>query len=332
MLVDSSYSAIADLAGKVFVVQPRPLASGFDRELWSNFLESGLDQALCTGEPTALAEATLALQTAGRAAAQIPVAEVTVSRWLAKICEWDDGPAISSVLTSKDDWRSAPWGRVASVIYCVHGGAIARHHAPFDIVAEKTNVAGEPRDAIRLPAGDPELSSGRMTDLELLARMALLKAAMMAGAMDEACRIAIEHARQRVQFERPIAQFQAVQQMIADMAAHTAAATAAVDFAASDGSVLAAAVAKARASEAAAVVTDAAHQITGAMGFTAEFPLHRLTRRLWAWRSENGDERFWNRMIGDAAVLNGRVGLWPFLTSSDAFARASERLLTGDAR
>ena len=36
------------------------------------------------------------------------------------------------------------------------------------------------------------------------------------------------------------------------------------------------------------LATRAAHQAHGAMGVTREYPLHQLTRRLWAWRHEWG--------------------------------------------
>ena len=44
----------------------------------------------------------------------------------------------------------------------------------------------------------------------------------------------------------------------------------------------------------------AAHQVLGARGTTREHPLGQLTRRLWAWRSEYGDEHHWSTRLGAA--------------------------------
>ena len=55
------------------------------------------------------------------------------------------------------------------------------------------------------------------------------------------------------------------------------------------------AVAKLLADQAATDATRHAHQAHGAMGMTCEYPLHHVSRRLWAWRSEYGDERTTSR-------------------------------------
>ena len=51
------------------------------------------------------------------------------------------------------------------------------------------------------------------------------------------------------------------------------------------------ATAKARCSEAALVVSELAHAIHGAIGFTAEYDLQLYTRRLHAWRQAAGTLR-----------------------------------------
>jgi acyl-CoA dehydrogenase len=56
------------------------------------------------------------------------------------------------------------------------------------------------------------------------------------------------------------------------------------------------------------------HQILGAIGFTDEHPLHRLTTRLWAWREEYGNHAIWSERLG--SVLAGKDGLtlWQRMT------------------
>ncbi len=65
---------------------------------------------------------------------------------------------------------------------------------------------------------------------------------------------------------------------------------------------LRAAVAKARAGEAAEKVVAIAHAVHGAIGITAEFDLQLYTRRLQEWRGDFGSPALWHPRIG-AALL-----------------------------
>ena len=136
----------------------------------------------------------------------------------------------------------------------------------------------------------------------------------MAGALDHALELSVGYTRERQQFGRPLAQFQAIQQQLAVLAEETAAAgmAAAAAFKATDrgeaGFEIAAA--KLRANRAARTATGIAHQVHGAMGFTAEYPLHHLTRRLWAWQTEAGNERFWAEKLGGQVTKWGAGAFW----------------------
>jgi acyl-CoA dehydrogenase len=103
---------------------------------------------------------------------------------------------------------------------------------------------------------------------------------------------ALTYANERVQFGRPIGKFQAVQHMLAIAAGHFASATAAADALLETErlgeELFAAAIAKARCSEAAGQVAAICHQVHGAMGFTQDHPLHFASRRLWAWSERLG--------------------------------------------
>jgi alkylation response protein AidB-like acyl-CoA dehydrogenase len=61
--------------------------------------------------------------------------------------------------------------------------------------------------------------------------------------------------------------------------------------------VLAVAAAEIRTGEAAGKVAEITHQVHGAIGFTYEYSLHRLSRRLWSWRDEFGTESHWSREL-----------------------------------
>jgi acyl-CoA dehydrogenase len=99
------------------------------------------------------------------------------------------------------------------------------------------------------------------------------------------------------------------------MAAEVAAARAAVDRAVAQPSGTNVAAAKIRAGEAVAIVCRTAHQVHGAVGFTREHRLQRLSRRAWAWRDENGSEEEWADWLGTAIARQGAATLWPSLTA-----------------
>ena len=149
---------------------------------------------------------------------------------------------------------------------------------------------------------------------------ALLRAAQMAGAMEAALDLATTYANDRVQFGRPIGKFQAIQQQLALLAEEAAASLVAVESAAislaegRQSAEFALAAAKIRAGEAAGTVAEIAHQVHGAIGFTEEHSLHYLTRRLWSWRDEFGDEAYWAGLLGRRIAAAGGAGLWPLIT------------------
>jgi acyl-CoA dehydrogenase len=60
-----------------------------------------------------------------------------------------------------------------------------------------------------------------------------------------------------------------------------------------------------------------AHQMHGAIGFTHEHSLHRLTRRLWAWRDEFGTESWWSLEPGREVAAEADA-LWPRMLSAEA--------------
>jgi acyl-CoA dehydrogenase len=195
-------------------------------------------------------------------------------------------------------------------------------------VEERRNLANEPRDrlsfrrvAVAAAAVRPAPAAWRDG---FLAVGALMRAQQMVGAMERVLDHALRYASERRQFGRPLARFQAIQQMLADAAGHYAAAAAAADLAL-DGAgtggmgapdVFAVAVAKSRAGEAAGAVAEIAHQVHGAMGFTQEHPLHHATRRLWSWRDEFGSESHWQAGIGRLVCADGGAALWPRLAGA----------------
>ena len=51
------------------------------------------------------------------------------------------------------------------------------------------------------------------------------------------------------------------------------------------------------------------------MGMTQEYPLHRLTRRLWSWTREYGTGAHTAIALGTAVLAQDVDALWPTITS-----------------
>ncbi|MFD5250437.1 acyl-CoA dehydrogenase family protein [Amycolatopsis sp. NPDC058340] len=125
------------------------------------------------------------------------------------------------------------------------------------------------------PSAAPLLAAIRSRAKTLLAGEAI-------GVADRALAIAVEHAKTRSQFDRPIGSFQAVSQQLADGYAEVELARSLAYRAAVAGTTEAVACAAHAASRAAVSVCETAIQVCGGMGVTWEFPLHRWFRRaLW---------------------------------------------------
>jgi alkylation response protein AidB-like acyl-CoA dehydrogenase len=114
----------------------------------------------------------------------------------------------------------------------------------------------------------------------------VLTAALQVGLAAWATQLAVDYAKERRQFGRPIGGFQAVKHLCADMAVRTELARCAVHAAAvtvdqpdvGDG-IAAAAGAKLLADEAALANGRACIQVHGGMGFTWEVPAHLAYKR-----------------------------------------------------
>jgi acyl-CoA dehydrogenase len=148
--------------------------------------------------------------------------------------------------------------------------------------------------------------------------------------MERIVEVTLTHARERTQFGRPIGRFQAVQHLVADLAAETALARAATDAAvaraaASDwrdpGMLFAVGVAKSCAGHSASVVVRNAHQVLGAIGTTLEHELHTLTKPILARRSEYGSLHEWDETLTALASSAGHDRLWSLVTTGRATPR-----------
>jgi len=147
---------------------------------------------------------------------------------------------------------------------------------------------------------------------------AALHAALLSGAMNRVFEMTLQYCNDRVQFGKSLGKFQAVQHQLSVMAEHTAAASIAAEaaFQGTDNapSLLTAAMAKSRTSEASVLVASIAHALHGAIGVTEEYDLQLLTRCLHEWRTAHGSEAYWNTVIGQQ-VLASELSLSDFVRS-----------------
>jgi acyl-CoA dehydrogenase len=212
--------------------------------------------------------------------------------------------------------RRVAWARQAEQIAFVSDGRMHVAARSEVTIEPGVNLAGEERDTVRF-AGTSAETSDEDPD-GLLTRSALVRAVLMAGALERINQIALDHARQRRQFGRPIAFFQAVQAHLVTIAQQAALVGIATDAAMACEAPFEIAAAKLLANRAAVIAGRAAHQVLGARGVTREHPLSLETRRLWSWRSECGDERYWSQRLGNAAQQAGADRLYPAITAGSA--------------
>jgi acyl-CoA dehydrogenase len=269
------------------------------------------------------ADALSVLTVAGENAAPIPLAEALLAGWLCG----EPAAATVSVAPAGDlslhggrltgSAVGVPWGRaVDRVAAVVDGQLIVVSVASATHVASRVNLAGEPRDTLVFDGAEAQELGPPSCDLD--ERGALTRVALIAGALTAMTRLTVAYASDRRQFGRPIATFQAVQEHLVTLAQQASLVAAAAEGAARVPGRFEIAAAKALASRAATVATRAAHQVHGAMGMTQEYRLHHLSRRLWAWRGEYGDEQYWAGELGRRVARSGADSLYPAITGGSA--------------
>lgn len=128
-----------------------------------------------------------------------------------------------------------------------------------------------------------EVGMGYMSALKILGEGRVGLAARSVGSCDKLIELSASYAKERVQFGRPIADNQAIQWMLADMATETEAArtlTLKAAYMIDEGKIVIkeASMAKLFASEVFNRVADKAVQIHGGMGYVSDYPVERFYR------------------------------------------------------
>jgi acyl-CoA dehydrogenase len=222
-------------------------------------------------------------------------------------------PAHATLASTPEGWRldgvlhGVPWAAAADLVVAlapVEGRPkVVRLDPERAEVRSGFNLAGEPRNDVvcsnvLLAENEVTAAGDDVTPTRLGQRSALGRVVAMSGAAERVMELATVQAKERQQFGRRLARFQAVQQLLARLVAETAsvlvaaqAAVLALEHETSDAAGFAIASAKASGSRSAGSIAALGHQVMGALGLTMEHPLQRSTRRLWAWREECGNER-----------------------------------------
>jgi alkylation response protein AidB-like acyl-CoA dehydrogenase len=141
-------------------------------------------------------------------------------------------------------------------------------------------------------------------------RSVVALAAELTGIAQRALEIAVDYAKERQQFERPIGAYQAVSHRCAGMMYDTEEARSLTYYAAwaadaePESLPLAASMAKARASDAAWRVTNDAIQVLGGIGFTWEHDIHFFLKRAKVGAELLGDARLHRERVASLAGLS----------------------------
>lgn len=303
---------------------------------WQAATDQGIPLALVEGDQgfgLSLADGLSIVRELGRRAVPLPLAETMIAN---AILARAGAPVVDGVAGIVPDnggailrrrgagWHASgetdrvAWGRNADALLIEAGGHMALMTSHFRLGGEGCNVAAMPRDRMVLDGPVKILPS---PGISLLEAGALMRALAMAGAMQALVALTVRHVTERKQFGRSLSAFQAIQHLLARLAAETAAASAAADLASSafaDASAqtgTAIAAARSRIGEAAGIAIGIAHQLHGAIGFTEEHRLHWFTTALWAWRDEFGSAAWWTRRLGAQALGQPQSAYWPLVTS-----------------
>ncbi|MCY7308321.1 MAG: acyl-CoA dehydrogenase [Rhodoferax sp.] len=278
--------------------------------MWSPIEQGGfLDLLLreeAGGANLPLPDLFCVLECMGRFAVPLPFAESIIARALVH----SDVPLPGGILTLATHLqreadgsivcRQTPCGLVTGHVLAAEGGALFL----LSTANARRRVVGDPREQLADLRWDSPAAArpvpGPASALPVFAAAAT--AALLSGAMQRSFELSLEYCNQRVQFGKPLGKFQAVQQQLSVMAEHVLAGSIAAEAAFRTSGptpdALAAAIAKSRCSEAAALVAATSHAVHGAIGMTDEYDLGILTRRLHSWRRAYGAEQYWNGVIG----------------------------------
>ena len=280
------------------------------------------------GSGVGLVEQAVVVEELGRACAPGPYVPTAI---VAAVLRADGGPAATALLpllatgaltaaVALDDATLVAGGSIADVIVCAVDGSWfaldaaaldAREVKSVDLTRRHARVDPDAARAAARNAPDRRLENLDADRVRLLA--AILFAAEAVGVAQWCVDTAAEYAKVRVQFGRPIGQFQGVKHRCAEMLARVELGRAAVWDAAAAADDITDPGAELAISAAAALAFDAAFanakdcvQTLGGIGFTWEHDAHIYLRRAMTLRQLTGTPDDWRVRAAQAAMGGAR--------------------------
>jgi alkylation response protein AidB-like acyl-CoA dehydrogenase len=231
-------------------------------------------------------------------------------RWLPGIASGEARGA--AALVRGDEAKLVPDGDSAEVIVlCADGGVSVVERSAADVEPVATMDSTRRYARVRAGGGEPlpgEVGPG-------IGAVLLAVSAELTGVAQRAMEMAVEYARDRKQFGRPIGAYQAVSHRCAQMLLETEGARSATYYggwtadAQPEELELAASMAKAYSSDAGWRVCSSSLQVHGGIGFTWEHDLHFFLKRakvdalLWGSASEHRERVAGLSSVGEAAAV-----------------------------
>ncbi len=346
--MNESRSIVADTAARIFadLADPQEVNSakdaGWKAPLWRALSEAGLTLAWVPeeqgGAGAELADGFAVLGVAGRYAAAVPLAETLLAGWLLSRAGLKAPEGAMSVaparprdrITLNADGtlsgvaRGVPFAKEAQHL-AVLAGSVALVATSACRINDGVNLASDPSNTVTFDRVKPlAIAKADIDQTALMLMGCVVRAVQTAGALQQVLDFTVRYANERVAFEKPIGKFQAVQHNLARLAGEVSAAMTAAHSAADaiarggafdDAIFLEATAAKIRSAEAAQEGAAIAHQVHGAIGFTAEHILHRYTLRMLAWRDDFGNESYWAAELGNKIAARGADDFWPLVAA-----------------
>ncbi len=287
--------------GRVAAERLPELELGFDRSLWSELAELGVFNlrlpAADGGVGLGMADAVLVFAELGRRLLPGPLAWSHLAAGLVKGAARGE-----TVVGGLDLVRQTSEPPLVEHLESINTLLLLRGDGVFSIdpAGLDGTPVGVPLDPLTplhhvaaLPEGE------RIASPDESARLRMAGAALVSGQLlgiaEATLELAVEYAKGREQFGRPIGGFQAIKHMLADMFVRQEVARAAVYAAGASlddpavGNVeRAVSSAKITAGEAALRNSRACIQVHGGMGFTWEVPAHYYLKRTWVLESVFG--------------------------------------------
>ncbi|KAA9166486.1 acyl-CoA dehydrogenase [Amycolatopsis acidicola] len=329
-------STLTGMMSDVFEHHREKTGALCDDTLWGQLGELGLTRLTGAedrgGSGASWLEAAELLRAAAYHGVRAPLAEHDLlACWLLDAAGLETGDARRTVCVLENGTATeVPWASWAERVVVVWAENGTWRIADTDnvTITPGTGIAGEPRDIVSA-TGLPGTEIPETLVRHLFRRGALARGLQVCAALDRILELSVTHASERTQFGRPLAKLQAVQHLVADIAAEAALARAATEAALREavnngwGALsldYRIAVARSCAGHAAATVVRNAHQVHGAIGTTREHRLHEFTTAALAWRSEFGSVQHWDSLLTDLATAAGRDHLWQLVSTGRASA------------